>query len=490
MMPGTTILPGEKDELGFFDQTLRNLRAVWRSIAGDGYDADVAKLRPHLPSDDLKALKSQMRDCLGGKGGAVSARARAAALGQVYLALDETGRSRFLRLLADGFDVDHDAVRMAAAKVASPDLKTRDRPRAEDELRRSLESPRKQLLTQFTDLPEGVKFLVDMRADLLGPLKKDKALEPLERDLKSLLATWFDVGFLELKRITWDGAPAALLEKFIAYEAVHAIESWSDLKNRLGWDRGLFAYFHPRMPDEPLIFVEVALVEGIADNVRELLDEDAPLRDPAEADTAIFYSISNAQKGLAGISFGDFLIKRVVGLLTAEFPNLGTFATLSPIPGFRTWLSDRLREGDDEFLSAIERSKLKVLDDKEPDPRKILKNLMKSDDWLDDPRTRKKAEGILTRLCARYLLEAKRPAKVSEGPETARDPVAHFHLNNGARVERMNWFADQSEKGGKQSFGLMVNYLYELADIDKNHEAYRSEGLIAASGSVKGLVKN
>lgn len=480
----------DQSDTSFLDQTMRNLRAAWRSIAGDGYNAKNAKLRPDLPEDDYKALISQMQACLSGKGGAVSARARAAGLGEAYLALDNTGRRRFLGALADHFGVDHAAVQTLAAKVAKKDLGTPERLEAENNLRKALESPRRDLLLQFTDLPDGVKFLVDMRADLLAFVGDDESLRPLERDMKSLLATWFDVGFLQLQRITWEKAPAALLEKFIAYEAVHAIESWDDLKNRLSWDRRLFAYFHPRMPDEPLIFVEVALVKGIADNVQVLLDEDAPLEDPKEADTAIFYSISNAQKGLAGISFGDFLIKRVVGLLSEEFPNLTGFATLSPIPGFRKWLTRTINEGKADLISPIDRAGLKSLDTKGRGPKAVLKEIIKSDAWVEDRKTDKVLKAVLPRLAAKYLLEAKRQAKDPGAPDTALDPVAHFHLSNGARVERLNWLADRSDKGLSQSLGLMVNYLYKLDHIDKNHEAYMTDGLVAVSSSVKNSIKN
>ena len=211
---------------------------------------------------------------------------------------------------------------------------------AERALRAALEPPRITLLRQFNALPEGVKFLVDRRAELIDLGQRDPVLHGLEEDLKRLLANWFDIGFLELKRITWE-SPAALLEKLMAYEAVHEIRGWTDLKNRLEADRRCFAFFHPRMPDEPLIFVEVALVSGMAGDIHALLDEAAPIGDPHSADTAIFYSISNCQRGLAGISFGDFLIKRVVDALATELPRLKVFATLSPVPGFRAWLEQQ-----------------------------------------------------------------------------------------------------------------------------------------------------
>jgi malonyl-CoA decarboxylase len=316
------------------------------------------------------------------------------------------------------------------------------RARAERRLKQLLEPARVRLLTQFTTLPDGVKFLVDLRAELNGLAKSEPLFEGLAEDLKTLLAGWFDVGFLELQRITWR-SPALVLEKIIAYEAVHAIQGWADLKNRLDSDRRLYAFFHPRMPDEPLIFIEVALTRGLAGNIQQLLDEAAPLEDAGRADTAIFYSINNAQMGLNGISFGNFLIKKVVDDLTHELPNLKTFSTLSPIPGFAAWAE---RNG---FAGVQQLS----------EPARLG-------------------------LVARYLTEIN--------PETgrARDPVAHFHLSNGARLERLNDKGDSSERGEQQSFGVMVNYLYRLVDIEANHEAYSGQGKVAMSVSVKALLKN
>ena len=289
-------------------------------------------------------------------------------------------------------------------------------------------------------------------------------LAPLEDDLRALLATWFDVDFLELRRIAWDTASGALLEKLIAYEAVHPIESWDDLKNRLDYDRRYFAYFHPRMPNEPLIFVEVALVNGMAGNVQALLDSAAPVQDPKTADAAIFYSINNAQRGLDGISFGNFLIKRVVDRLAQEFPNLKTFATLSPIPGFVSWLKAQLAQGDRGLLLPVERKVLGTALKVEKGGKGWLKQIIESGTWHQDEAVAKALRPILTRLCARYLVHEKR----ENG--TAVDPVAHFHLSNGARMERINWMADRSPRGIRQSAGLMINYRYDLARIDANHE--------------------
>jgi malonyl-CoA decarboxylase len=442
---------------GVLDRTLGNLRAAWRDIAESARVYIGTGPRPDLPDNDADRLRAQMRACLEGTGGQVSARARAAELGRTYLALSPTGRERFLRLLAEEFDVDRVEVDEACARLSRAH-EDNDRREAEQALRRALEPPHTRLLGQFNVLPEGVKFLVDLRAELMSLGRRDATFAALERDLKNLLASWFDIGFLELQRITWE-SPAALLEKLIAYEAVHTIRSWTDLKNRLEADRRCFAFFHPRMPHEPLIFVEVALVSGMATDVQKLLDEHAPLTDPGSADTAIFYSISNCQKGLAGISFGNFLIKRVVDQLASELPKLRNFATLSPIPGFRKWLDGRLGDGAEPRLGEI----------------------LNTPGWHLDEALAKDAREPLSRLCARYLiLEKGRPGR-------ALDPVAHFHLSNGARVERLNWLGDTSPKGLQQSEGMMVNYLYKLADIEANHEAYTGEGRVAASPALRNL---
>jgi malonyl-CoA decarboxylase len=471
----------EQTRKSILDRALGNLRNAWQTIAGSEYGAAEASLRPDLPKEDMERLRQQMNACLERRGGEVSARARAAALGRAYLALDATGRERFLRLLAEDYDVDHPGVDAAIGAVRRADGDGARRA-AERALREILEPPRVKLLTQFNDLPDGVKFLVDMRAELLSLAKKDPVFKALEYDLKALLAGWFDVGFLSLSRITWDSSPAALLEKLIAYEAVHAIRSWDDLKNRLASDRRCFAYFHPRMPDEPLIFVEVALVDGMAGNVQDLLDESAPLLDPGRADTAIFYSISNAQRGLAGISFGNFLIKRVVDSLRKELPAVKTFATLSPIPGFRRWLDGAITNGVSGFLLPAERKLLKTLDGGSGGAKGALKDLLASETWHQDQRIEDILRPLLMRLCAQYLVTEKRPGAV-----TPLDPVAHFHLSNGARMERLNWMGDRSEKGLGHAAGMMINYLYDLGKIDANHETYTATGKVAVSTTIKAL---
>jgi len=459
-------------ERSFFDRTLESLR---RAMTGFGQPAAVA---PDLAASDLDRVRRQVDDCLEARGGEVSARARAASLGHTYLSLTEEGRLRFLRLLAVEYGADRGGLSEAVDAWRAAEEREALRA-AERRMRQALVAPRVRLLRQFTALPQGVKFLVDLRAELLRLADAEPELAPLEEDLKELLVSWFDIGFLDLQRISWQ-APAALLEKLIAYEAVHEIRSWDDLKNRLEPDRRCYAFFHPRMPEEPLIFVEVALVRGMADNVQHLLDETAPPQDPADADAAIFYSISNAQAGLAGVSFGDFLIKRVADALSRDLPHLKTFATLSPVPGFRSWLARGGRDGGTLFLPQEARALADAAGDGLP-PQEALARLLDRPDWPDDAVAAAALKPVLLRLCALYLLEHKRSGR-------AADRVAHFHLLNGARLERINWLADRSANGMRQAAGLMVNYLYKLTEIERNHEAYRTTGKVAAASAVRRLL--
>jgi len=464
---------------GVFDRTLTNLRSAWRDIAESARGVLTGTPRPDLPGEDASRLHQQMRSCLDGRGGGVSARARAADLGRTYLLLDGAGQERFLQLLAREFDIDHDEVRRRCERLVGA-AEPAERSVEERALRDALEPPRITLLRQFNALPEGVKFLVDRRAELIDLGRRDPLLRGLDEDLKRLLANWFDIGFLELKRITWE-SPASLLEKLMAYEAVHEIRGWTDLKNRLDADRRCFAFFHPRMPDEPLIFVEVALVSGMASDVHALLDETAPIGDPQAADAAIFYSISNCQRGLAGISFGDFLIKRVADALAVELPRLKIFATLSPLPGFRTWLERQDQSAAGDLLLPAERAAIEAVGDEVP--QGSLLSLLQLDGWHKDERLTGVLRGPLLRLCARYLIRERAPSG------RTLDPVAHFHLSNGARVERLNWLGDVSAKGIQQSAGVMVNYLYRLGEIEANHEAYRGEGRVAAASALRNLAR-
>lgn len=454
----------------------QRLRGAWQGITDSISGSQ--KLDLSTPSD-LERLREQMQSCLDARGGEVSARSRAAILGRTYLDLDRKGRERFLKVLAEDFGVDEDAIDKALTSMQ--ESKPHERDKNYGLLRKALEPSRMKLLMQFNALPEGVKFLVDLRADLARLTRKSASFRSLDNDLRQLLASWFDIGFLELQRIGWE-SPASLLEKLIDYEAVHEIQSWDDLKNRLDSDRRCFAFFHPRMPEEPLIFVEVALVNGLAGNVQELLDEDAPVIDPNDADTAIFYSISNAQKGLAGISFGGFLIKRVVDVLQGEFHGLKTFSTLSPIPGFRKWLDEAL-EGEGALVTEAEAASLRnaaAITDENGNP---LQTILATSNWLDEENISSAVEPILMRLCTRYLLKEKGRAG------RAMDPVAHFHLTNGALVERLCWKGNASVPGMQRSYGLMVNYLYRLDKIEENHEAYTGDGKIKASTNVSRLLK-
>jgi len=455
---------------------LSRFRRAWRLGTGRHGSAGIA---PDLPAADLTRLREMIARCLEARGGEVSARARAAELGEIYLILDATGRRRFLELLATEYDVAQESVEEAieARRAASNKIQRRE---AEVALRAALVPPRIHLLSQFTGLAQGVKFLVDIRAEL-RKIADTPALRALDHDLHALLASWFDVGFLELRRITWR-TPAALLEKLIEYEAVHAIRSWDDLKNRLEADRRCYAYFHPNMPDEPLIFVQVALVRGLSDNIQALLDLKAPLGDPEQADTAIFYSISNCQKGLAGVGFGSFLIKRVVDDLVRDLPRIKTFATLSPAPGFRRWLQTALAAED--AASRFTAGETRALEAKAPGhaPQVAVAELLADPNWIDDQDTNGILRPILMRLCAHYLIEERHDGQ-------ALDRVANFHLSNGARIERLNWRADTSATGLRRSAGIMVNYRYLLDEIEPNHEAYSGAGKVRAAPAVRKLLK-
>lgn len=350
---------------------------------------------------------------------------------------------------------------------------TAEEGQAEIRLRKALVSPRTRLLQRFAVFPDGMKFLVELRAELLPQLKSDKRLLALDAELENLFSTWLDVAFLELRRISWD-SPASLIEKLIKYEAVHDIRSWADMKNRLDSDRRCYGFFHPRLDSEPLIFVEVALMDEMPGSITPLLDEAAAPSDLGKATTAIFYSISNTQAGLRGVSFGDSLIKRVVETLKDEFPKLKIFATLSPIPGLRAWLSKNAA------------AMLKRLDAK---PRAALGRAL---------GTEPTAERLLSAFDQPLELEAKSPIRMMLlrcaahylGRETREgkplDPVARFHLGNGARIERLNWAGDPSAKGLKQSYGLMVNYLYDLKRLDK-HRLWLSQGQIPISRAIEEL---
>ncbi|AZQ69067.1 decarboxylase [Silicimonas algicola] len=351
-----------------------------------------------------------------------------------YAAKDDEGKTAFFRHLATAMSVD--ALRLRAALAAYEEGQTKDSYRA---LMEAAEPARQELIRRLNRVPGATGQLVSMRKDLLRLGRGDPDLEALDLDFRHLFASWFNRGFLVLRPINWE-SPAHILEKIIAYEAVHAIDDWDDLRRRLQpRDRRCFAFFHPAMPDEPLIFVEVALTRGIPGSVQTLLAEDRAHLTAEEADTAVFYSISNCQAGLAGVSFGNSLIKQVAADLSVALPGLKTFVTLSPIPGLSRWL-------EDEGLS------------------------------LEGATPKRRRE-----LAARYLLTAK------DRHGAPRDPVARFHLGNGAIVHAVHADADTSAKGMAQSGGMMVNYLYDLDRVAQNHERFAASYAIASTGEIRAL---
>ena len=390
-------------------------------------------------------------DALLSARGEASGVAIAAEILKGYRGLDAEGRLSFFTHLASAFDPDPDAVNAAAAAYA--DAQSTE---ALDQLFRVAEPPRQELLRRLNMAPGGTRRLVEMRADLLGLLRDHPDLRRIDNDFRHLLGSWFNRGFLVLSPIDWN-TPAAVLEKIIAYEAVHAISDWDELRRRIAPpDRRCFAFFHPSMPDEPLIFVEVALTRDVPGSIQGLLD---PARDPVapgDARTAVFYSISNCQAGLAGVSFGAFLIKQVARDLSAALPNIADFVTLSPVPGFRSWLSSAATDDDEARICA------EALD--AGPPEEAIK-----------PR--------LLRLAATYFLDAKR----ADGAPP--DPVARFHLGNGAELHAIHWMGDTSPKGLAEAGGLMVNYRYRLDQIEANHEAFATNGEVLATRAVRALMK-
>ena len=335
------------------------------------------------------------------------------------------------------------------------------------ELHVAAEPRRQELIRRLNLAPNGIATLVSMREALLKLKVDDPDLEAVDSDFAHLFGSWFNRGFLVLRPVSWS-TPADILEKIIRYEAVHHIGGWEELRLRLApEDRRCFAFFHPQLIDDPLIFVEVALTREIPGNIADLLKEDRGQIKAAEATTAVFYSISNCQEGLRGISFGNFLIKQVVEDLRRELPKLDTFVTLSPVPGFAGWLSRERQSEASEALTQADRSRLAVLD--EPD-------------WADRPDVVAAVQPVMTSAAAWYFLKARN----SNGKVI--DPVARFHLGNGARLERINFLGDRSPKAMRQAYGLMVNYLYKLDDIETNHEAFAGRGEVVAAQAIRRLV--
>jgi malonyl-CoA decarboxylase len=404
----------------------------------------------------------------------VEAGRRAAAVAQWYGGLDADERRDVWLLMSERFAPDARKIQAAREQYDAAIEHAAEAGHAEVRLRRALVSPRARLLQRFAVAEPGLRFLVDLRAELLPHLRGEPRLVALEAELEHLFSTWFDVAFLGLQRISWD-SPASLIEKLIRYEAVHDIRSWADVKNRLDSDRRCYGFFHPRMPSEPLIFVEVALVDHVSPGITPLLDEAAAVGDLSRATTAIFYSISNTQAGLRGVSFGDSLIKRVVETLSEEFPKLKTFATLSPIPGFRTWLGKHAGELLEALDDKRRQELARALGVERPTPAEFLHAAEQA--LVLEPKA--PVRQLMLRAAARYL-----GRELPDGQPA--DPVARFHLGNGARVERLNWAGDPSAKGLKQSYGLMVNYLYDLKRLDK-HRALLAQGRVPASREIDSL---
>ncbi|MDQ2705089.1 MAG: malonyl-CoA decarboxylase, partial [Pseudomonadota bacterium] len=380
-----------------------------------------------------------------------------------WLRSGEDERRAFMLMMLDKFGPD--AERLERAIEAYREERS---PATLRELHAAAEPRRQELIRRLNLAPNGIATLVRMREALLRQKAEQPDLEAVDADFSHLFGSWFNRGFLVLTPIDWS-APANILEKIIRYEAVHEIGDWDELRRRLDpEDRRCFAFFHPQLVDEPLIFVEVALTKSISGSISELLGEGrAPIR-AEEATTAVFYSISNCQEGLRGISFGNFLIKQVVEELRRELPGLETFATLSPLPGFSRWLASEM-ETPSGALTDTDRAWLEQLG---------------QPDWPDDPETRAGIEAAMPPAVAHYLLRTRNQLGLPT------DPVARFHLGNGARLERVNFLADRSPRAMRQSHGAMVNYLYKLDDIETNHEAFIERGEVVAAPAVKRLLRH
>ena len=415
---------------------------------------------PYVHTELLEACRALLHS--DGEASSIALASRAL---DIYAGLEATEKQRFFQGLTAEFSADPAAVDEAYAAYRE----SRDN-RDLQVLFDACEPSRQELLRRLNLTSGGTHELVHMREDLLELLRESPELRALDADFAHLFGSWFNRGFLVLKRMDWN-TPAAILEKLIRYEAVHEIHDWNDLRRRLDdRDRRCYAFFHPAIGDEPLIFVEVALHKGLPDQIQAIIDPATyDIEDPEAADTAAFFGISNCQTGLRGISFGNFLIKQVVQELKQELPDLKHFVTLSPVPGFRSWLESTFLEADGDRpspLDAESRALLEALDDPE---------------WPRDKTRSERLRDLIRPLAARYLLEEKNARGLP------LNTVARFHLGNGAELHRLNWLGDVSKKGMQQSAGLMVNYLYVLDDIERNHEQYTTSGTIAHSSDVRDL---
>lgn len=385
----------------------------------------------------------------------------------LYRDLDKKEQMRFFASLASEFSPSPQRV-LAAAKAYA------EEPTASHlaKLCIQAEPPRQELLRRLNRGPGGTATILRLRERLLELKRDQPELDAVDWDLHHLLSSWFNPGFLQMVRVDWR-TPAYLLEQIIAHEAVHEVRGWNDLRRRLESDRRCFAFFHPALPNEPLIFVEIALMDRMADAVGSLLDAQPAADDSSGATAAVFYSISNCQPGLRGVSLGNFLIKNVVEVLSKEFPRIKIFCTLSPIPGFAAWLGALLKKGEGTQVKSLAAALKAVAAGLGPDVSKLVAD-------ADSLQRLAPLKEPLLQLCATYLLHR------GDGSAPTPDPVARFHLHNGARLERINWAADDSKKGLRESFGLMVNYLYEPRAIEGNHERF-VRGEVVASGRVRGL---
>ncbi|MET0640575.1 MAG: malonyl-CoA decarboxylase [Hyphomicrobium sp.] len=412
-----------------------------------------------------ESIEVLSRALMSGRGEASGVAIARQLLNQFKKASDDE-RLQFYRFLAEDLRPD-------AAEVADAAREYLDHPsdKTLSKLQKASYSPRLEFFRRLNLAAGATAEIVALRADLVRHIKSDEGLAAVDRDLERLLGSWFNRGFLVLRRIDWQ-TPAAILEKIIQYEAVHEIRGWDDLRRRLDpKDRRCFAFFHPALVDEPLIFVEVALTREMPDAISTVLDGRRS-EDDAPPTTAVFYSISNCQEGLKGVSFGNFLLKQVVEDLARDVRSLKTFVTLSPAPSFARWVDRALASGSEVPISAEDRKALTRL----RDPRWV------EDAAKDAPGT-DELQSALMGLAAYYYLAAR------SSDERPVDQVARFHLGNGARLERLNWLADTSEKGLREAHGLMVNYRYDLGEIERNHEAYADEGTVAASRAVRSLFK-
>ena len=418
--------------------------------------------RQPLPADGVGDLERVCENLISRRGEA-SGMALAGDILERWRRSDESDRRAFMAMLLEKFGPDPE--RLERAIEAYREERT---PQTLRELHAAAEPRRQELIRRLNLAPNGIATLVKMREALLKQKADQPDLEAVDADFSHLFGSWFNRGFLVLTPIDWS-APANVLEKIIRYEAVHEIGDWDELRRRLDpEDRRCFAFFHPQLVDEPLIFVEVALTKSISGSISELLNEGrAPIR-AEDATTAVFYSISNCQEGLRGISFGNFLIKQVVEELRRDLPRLETFATLSPLPRFANWLASEM-ETSSGALTETDRASLALLE---------------QSNWPDDPETRRAIEAAMMPAIAHYLLRTRNQHRLPI------DPVARFHLGNGARLERINFLADRSPRAMRQSHGAMVNYLYKLDDIETNHEAFIERGEVVAASAVRRLLRN